>query len=326
MNDDEGMTYAEAGVDIDASEAATQALIAAGDRLDDSTYAGIVELNGLRIGLTTDGVGTKLLVADALETYDTIGIDCIAMNVNDLIAGGLRPIGFVDYLALESPDEDLTAALGEGLAVGAQRADVALLGGETAILPEVIDGFDLAGAAIGIADHDNHFEASVTPGDALVGIPSSGIHSNGLTLARQAVTARYEYQDPFPPDASRSIGEELLTPTRIYTEVVSVLSADDVHGCAHVTGGGLRNLARMGDYRYVITDPPTAPPVFAFVQECGSITDREMYQTFNMGLGFVIATDPDQATTIANEVDGHVVGHIEEGTGIDIAGVTLDSS
>ncbi|MFW6153257.1 MAG: phosphoribosylformylglycinamidine cyclo-ligase, partial [Halobacteriota archaeon] len=287
--------------------------------------AGAIEVDGLRIGLTTDGVGTKLLVAQALDRYDTIGIDCIAMNVNDLVAEGLRPIGFVDYLALPEPDESLMAEIGIGLAAGANRADVELLGGETAIIPEVVRTFDLAGSAIGVADVDAGPSGEVTPGNVLVGIPSTGIHSNGLTLARKAIERSHEYADPFPDEPTRSIGEVLLEPTRIYTDVVPCFDRFDVHACAHVTGGGLRNVARMGPFRYVVDDPPAVPPIFPFVQSCGDIDDEEMYATFNMGLGFVLAVDAEEADDVAEACGGDVIGAVEAGDGVSIDGLELAS-
>lgn len=323
--EEEGLTYAEAGVDIEASEAATSALLAAVGEDTDESYAGILDLGELEVGLTTDGVGSKLLVAEAIEAYDTVGIDCIAMNVNDLIAEGLRPVGFVDYLALEAPDDRLTAAIGKGLAEGARRADISLMGGETAVLPEVIAGVDLAGAAMGIAKPGERPPGAAMPGDAIVGLPSDGIHSNGLTLARKAVTREHDYQDPFPQDPSQTVGEVLLEPTRIYTEPIEVMRRFDVNACAHITGGGLRNLARMGDHRYEIDDPFPVHPIFDLIQGCGEVSDAEMYRTFNMGLGFAMAVDDADADAVADAVDGAVIGQVTDGSGVVIDGLELDA-
>ena len=323
-DEEEGLTYAEAGVDIAASEAATAALLDAASREQDAAFAGIIDLDGQHLGLTTDGVGTKLLVAEALDRYDTVGIDCIAMNVNDLIAEGLRPIGFVDYLALEAPDDALTAEIGRGLANGAALAGITLMGGETAILPEVIDGVDLAGAAVGIAQPSHRPSGSVEPGDALVGLASSGIHSNGLTLARKAIERDHAFDDAFPPGSSHTIGEELLEPTRIYAGVVEVFEDFDIHACAHITGGGLQNLLRMAKQQFVIDNPPEVPPVFEFIQTCGDISIEEMYNTFNMGIGFVLAVDAAVADDIAMAVDGDIIGHVSTGHGVTIDGVDLE--
>ncbi len=324
-HDGEGLTYAEAGVDIAESEAATAALLGSLGNVVETEYAGLLEVDDRYLALATDGVGTKLLVAEAMDTYDTIGIDCIAMNVNDLVATGVDPVAFVDYLAIDTPESTMTEAIGEGLAVGAERAGVSLLGGETAVLPEVITGFDLAGACVGLADQDAILPGTAADGDALVGVPSNGIHSNGLTLARKAITeaAGYDYTDPFPPATEQSIGEVLLEPTAIYTDLLGPMREYGARAAAHVTGGGWQNLTRMGEYRYIIDDPAPAQPVFEFVQACGDVTDEEMHRTFNMGTGFVIAVAPSNADALAAAVDGSVIGHVEPGSGVAVRGVEL---
>ena len=321
--DEEGLTYAETGVDIEASEDATAALLEAFGSDLKTEYAGLLDIGDRYLALATDGVGTKLLVAEAIADYSTIGIDCIAMNVNDLVAAGVEPVAFVDYLAIDEPDEAITNEIGEGLAVGLERADLTLLGGETAVMPEVITGFDLAGTCAGLADKVDVLDGDARVGDALVGFPSNGIHSNGLTLARQAVTRGHGYTDPFPPIPERSIGEELLRPTRIYTDLLDPIREYDVSAAAHVTGGGWTNLLRMGDRRYVIDEPLPAQPVFEFVQEEGSVSDEEMHRTFNMGTGFVLSVSSSKADEIAAESDGRVIGRIEEGSAVEIRGLTL---
>ncbi|WP_181687186.1 phosphoribosylformylglycinamidine cyclo-ligase [Halorhabdus salina] len=320
---DEGLTYAETGVDIDASEAATSALIgAAGDF--DGDFAGLVDIGEQYLALATDGVGTKLLVANALDDYSTIGIDCMAMNVNDLVAAGIEPVAFVDYLAVEEPDSQASEQIGEGLGIGAELADVALVGGETAVMPEVIDGLDIAGTAAGLAPKDALFSGEAQPGDAIVGWPSSGIHSNGLTLAREAVTRKHEYTDPFPPTPSKSIGEELLEPTRIYTDVLGPLRKHGAHAAAHVTGGGWTNLTRMGPNRYEIEEPFEAQQIFQFVQAEGNIEDSEMHRTFNMGTGFVATLDPDDAMRVVEATDGRIIGRVvEDDHAVSIRGLEL---
>ncbi|MFW5937507.1 MAG: phosphoribosylformylglycinamidine cyclo-ligase [Halanaeroarchaeum sp.] len=323
--DDEELTYAEAGVDIEDSEAATAALVGAvGDIEGTTDYAGLVDIGDRYLGLATDGVGTKLLVAEAIEDYSTVGVDCIAMNVNDLVASGVTPVAFVDYLAVDEPSEPLSEQVGEGLAAGAEASGMVLVGGETAVMPEVIDGFDLAGTAAGIATEDEILPGEATEGDVLVGLPSSGIHSNGLTLARKAATRNHEYADPFPHDESKSIGEVLLEPTRIYTDVLGALHDHDVHAAAHVTGGGWTNLLRMGEYRYEITDPFEAQDVFTFVQTEGNVDDEEMHRTFNMGTGFVVALPEAEAKSFLEATeDGRIIGRVEDGSSVEIRGLSL---
>ena len=321
--DEEELTYADSGVDIEASEAATAALIGAtGDSEGD--YAGLLDIGDRYLALATDGVGTKLLVAEALEDYSTIGIDCIAMNVNDLVAAGVRPVAFVDYLAIDEPDETFAEQVGEGLAAGAEQSDIELVGGETAVMPDVIKGLDLAGACAGLAAKDALFEGSAEPGDTLVGWESSGIHSNGLTLARTAATKNHEYTDPYPHDGYETIGEALLEPTRIYTHLLDPMREAGVRGAAHITGGGWTNLERLGEHRYVIDEPFEAQPVFEFVQDEGNVSDAEMHTTFNMGTGFVATVGEESAAeSLAASTDGRVIGHVTEGDGVAIRGLEL---
>ncbi|MFC4450372.1 phosphoribosylformylglycinamidine cyclo-ligase [Halorussus aquaticus] len=329
MSDDEELTYADAGVDIEASEAATSALVGAVGDIDESEYAGLLDIGDRYLALATDGVGTKLLVAEALGDYSTVGIDCIAMNANDLVASGVEPVAFVDYLAVDEPSEAFSQQVGDGLAAGAEEAGVALVGGETAVMPEVIKGLDLAGACVGLAPKDAVFPGEAETGDALVGFPASGIHSNGLTLAREAATRNYDYDDPFPLDAEdgeegRSVGEVLLEPTRIYTYLLDHLRGREVHAAAHVTGGGWTNLSRMGEFRYEITDPFDAHPVFEFVQAEGNVSDEEMHRTFNMGTGFVVALPADDAESLADETDGRIIGEVAEGDAVAVRGLELN--
>jgi phosphoribosylformylglycinamidine cyclo-ligase len=322
--DEEGLTYAEAGVDIAGQEAATAALVGAAGEFE-GDFAGLLDIGDRYLALAADGVGTKLLVAEAVDDYSTIGIDCIAMNANDLVAAGVEPVAFVDYLAVEEPDDETAEQIGEGLRVGAEQAGVALVGGETAVMPDVIRGLDIAGTCAGLAPKDGPFPGAAEVGDAVVGWPSSGIHSNGLTLAREAVTRAHEYTDPFPPNPDRTIAEELLEPTRIYADVLPPLREHETHAAAHVTGGGWTNLARMGECHYEVTDPFDAQPVFGFVQEEGTVDDEEMHRTFNMGTGFVAALPEDDAESVIDaSEDARVIGHVEEGDGtVAIRGLEL---
>jgi phosphoribosylformylglycinamidine cyclo-ligase len=327
MTDDEAtedeLTYAQAGVDIDESESATAALVGAIGEFE-GDYAGLIDIGDRYLALATDGVGTKLLVAEALGDYSTIGIDCIAMNANDLIATGVTPVAFVDYLAVETPDDETAERVGDGLSEGAEQAGVALIGGETAVMPEVIRGLDLAGACAGLASEDELFEGEARPGDLLVGVPSSGIHSNGLTLAREAVTRDHAYTDPFPHDGDRTIGEVLLEPTRIYRELLDPLHAAETHAAAHITGGGWTNLQRMGEFRYVIEDAFESQPIFEFVQSEGNVSDEEMHRTFNMGTGFVASLPEPDAETVVDELDdARIIGHVESGDSVSIHGLEL---
>ncbi|MEC8877659.1 MAG: phosphoribosylformylglycinamidine cyclo-ligase, partial [Candidatus Thermoplasmatota archaeon] len=315
-------TYAEAGVDIDASDRATAALVAQlggttreGDGMPiamENGFAGLVRLGDGALAVCTDGVGTKLLLARELDSLDTIGVDCVAMNVNDLICVGAEPLTFVDYVALEEPDEVLMAQLGTGLAEGCRLANCTLSGGETAVVPELVRDFDLAGTAVGWVARGGIIDGSrVTDGDALIGLASSGPHSNGYTLIRRLFN-----NDPV-------LGLQLVAPTRIYVQsVLALLGAVDVHALAHITGGGLENLLRMNSsFRYVVNNPLPVPEAFDWLQRKGDIASTEMYRTFNMGLGMVIAVDvKDEARALevlkqAGET-AQIIGCVAAGKGV----------
>ncbi len=316
------MTYAGAGVDINKLEAIKSGIIKKGLTFkrkgfgapvgDIGAYAGLIDLGEFALAMTTDGVGTKLIIADAMKKWDTVGIDCIAMNVNDLYVMGVEPLAFVDYISIEKPDDELIRQVMVGLDEGARQANVSIVGGETAALPDIITGFDLAGTAVGYVGKGEVVTGeNIAPGDVVVGLPSSGIHSNGYSLVRKVVEkAGLKYTDPLPYDKSRTIGAELLVPTRIYAEVVPIFRKYPVKGMAHITGGGLMNLRRITQYGFEFNDPLPVPPVFNWLQKLGGIDDKEMYKTFNMGMGYVLITDKESAGAIVKMTDGKIVGRI----------------
>jgi phosphoribosylformylglycinamidine cyclo-ligase len=230
------------------------------------------------------------------------------MNVNDIVCVGAEPIALVDYLAIEQVDEAVMRAIGEGLKAGAQQAGVEIPGGEVAVLPELIrghpspHGFDLTAACVGTVALDRLVTgASLAPGDALIGLPSSGVHSNGYTLARRALSS-LDY-DARPAElGGASVADALLEPTVIYVRAVLDLlrSGAEVRGLAHITGGGLANLLRLNpDVGFDIEDPLPVPPVFRLVQELGEVSDEEMWDVFNMGCGFACAVPADHAEAAA---------------------------
>jgi phosphoribosylformylglycinamidine cyclo-ligase len=249
-------------------------------------YAGLVKIGGDQVlAIHSDGVGTKVLVAEALGKYDTVGIDCVAMNVNDVICLGAEPIALANYLALSRARPKLVVEVMRGLRRGANEAGVAVVAGETAILPDLVHGFDLAGTIIGVVRRDKIItgeKASV--GDAILGLPSSGIHSNGLTLARRVLlSGRFD----------RRVAKELLRPTRIYVKPIRKLLSVGVkiHGLAHITGGAFSKLKRIGQRANVgfqLDHFPSAPLIFRKIQGKGRVSDAEMFRTFNMGIGFIV--------------------------------------
>lgn len=320
-----GLSYKEAGVDIDEEEEAIDALKGAvlfaregkGAPIT-GEFTGLVDFGDHALSLCTDGVGTKLLVADIMEKWNTIGIDCIAMNVNDTICQGAEPLAFVDYLAMEDPDPELTEEIGKGLQKGAELSNMTIIGGETATLGEIIVEFDIAGTTLGFVKKDEIIDGSeVSAGDKIIGLPSSGIHSNGFTLAREIIDrSGYDYRDEMDFGI---IGEELLKPTRIYVKpIMDALDSYEIKAMANITGGGLKNLERMNDsLKYVVEDPIEPQPIFDFLQEEGDVDDEEMYRTFNMGMGFALVVSDDVARDVAQYLDGKVVGTVKEGTGVE---------
>ena len=312
-------TYSEAGVDIDASEKATEALIAqiknVGRKGDgeaiklDNGFAGLVKLGDGALAMCTDGVGSKLLLAEEMDSIHTVGIDCVAMNTNDLICVGAEPLSFVDYVALDKPDEELMAKIGKGLAEGCKQSNCTLSGGETAILPELVHGFDIAGTSVGYVKQDEIIDGTkISEGDVLIGLKSSGPHSNGYTLIRKLF------------NGDKELGKKLVEPTRIYVkEVMDLIKQVDVHGIAHITGGGLDNISRINDnFQYIIDTPLPVPSVFAWLQEKGNVEDKEMYRTFNMGMGMVIIVDKDDAEKSVSILGEHakVIGSVRSGKGV----------
>ncbi|MBN1431548.1 MAG: phosphoribosylformylglycinamidine cyclo-ligase [Methanomicrobiaceae archaeon] len=328
-----GHTYSEAGVDISLEELGVKTLVSqltyrrtGGFQMcsDVGHFAGLVDFGDYVLALAVDGVGTKMLVADRLEDWSTLGIDCIAMNVNDLYVMNIEPVAFVDYIATDKVEPEKMKQIGAGLNEGAGLANINLIGGETATLKGLVNGLDLAGTCLGIGKKDDIVTgASIKEGDVIVGIPSSGVHSNGLTLARKVVESYADYDEKMP--WGKTLGEELLTPTRIYSEVLEVTRNCRVHGMCHITGGGLNNLKRLGSFGFDISEPLTPPPVFDWIEEIGNVEKHEMYRTFNMGMGYVFIAPEEEAGRIIEIVtDTKVIGEISGREGIRLEGETFE--
>jgi phosphoribosylformylglycinamidine cyclo-ligase len=283
----------------------------------------------------TDGVGSKLKVASAVGKFDTVGIDLVAMSVNDLICTGGEPLVFLDYLAMPKDDPALSEQLVKGIADGCLESGCALVGGETAILPEFYQpgDFDLAGFAAGVVERDHLIDGrAIRAGDAVVGLASSGVHSNGYSLVRKVVfeAAGLKATDRVP-ELGKTVGEELLTPTRLYAKPIRRLleaHRGSIHGLANITGGGLPdNLGRIlppGLRAHVAGGSWRVPPVFAWLQKCGNVADAEMFRVFNMGVGFVVVCDAPAAGEIvaqlANDgIPAWRIGEVREGeVGVEI--------
>jgi phosphoribosylformylglycinamidine cyclo-ligase len=328
--------YARAGVDQQLAGGAVSALVAVLSGIETGRpsraalasghYANVLRLDDSRgLALSCDGVGTKVIVAEQLGRLDTIGIDCVAMNVNDVICVGAEPIAMLDYIAVEEADPAALEQIAIGLRSGAEQAGVEIPGGELAVLPELIrghpspHGFDLLGFCVGLVDLGAVVTGGrIEAGDAVIGIPSSGVHSNGYTLARRALP---DLDERF---GAHSVGDLLLEPTVIYVRAVRELLASDVdvRGLAHITGEGLLNLLRLdAPVGYRIDAPLPAPPVFELIAERAEVEDAELFEVFNMGCGFCCVVPPDDRERAVELLAEHHPGTAVIGRATTAAGV-----
>ncbi len=331
--------YAAAGVDSAAADRGVRALVDVLRTIDigrpsrsvlaGGHYAAVVEVApGLGVALCTDGVGSKLILAQQLGRLDSVGIDCVAMNVNDIVCVGAEPIAMLDYIAVEQVDGAALEQIAVGLKRGAELAGVEIPGGELAVVPELIRGhpspagFELSGTAIGTVALERIVDgARCAPGDALIGLPSSGLHSNGYTLARRI--AEGHLADRPPQLAGDTVGQALLEPTVIYVKAVLALlrGATPVHGLAHITGDGVLNLKRLNaGVGFEIDAPLPVPGICAWLCASGSIAAAQAYQVFNMGCGFVVvvpATDAEEAVGVLAEYHrgAAVIGRVSNAAG-----------
>lgn len=307
--------YKAAGVDVEAGYESVKLMKADVQRTFNQYvlshlggFGGLIELpEGYKKPVLvsgTDGVGTKLMIAFMMDKHDTIGIDAVAMCVNDILCQGARPLFFLDYIACGKNYPEKIAQIVSGVAEGCVQGGMALIGGETAEMPDMysLDDYDLAGFAVGVVEKDEIITGqSIAEGDVLVGLPSSGVHSNGFSLVRKLLFKDLKMDVHTKVDElGGTLGEALLTPTRIYVKAVeNLLKPYGVKGMSHVTGGGFyENIPRMipdGLCAKVDTAAINTLPIFKFIQEAGNITDEAMYSTFNMGIGLVSALPADQA-------------------------------
>jgi len=291
-------------------------------KLDIGYFANVIDIGGIGLAICTDGVGSKSIIAQMMNRYETIGIDCVAMNVNDAICVGARPISMVDYIAIEKADADILGAIAVGLAAGAKQAGISISGGEIAPLKDVVRGFDLVGMAVGIVPLDRIITGrDLMSGDLIIGLESSGIHSNGLTLARHVFLERAKLAiDHVFPELGIPLGEELLRPTLIYVpEILDIIkNIPTVKGLVNITGDGLLNLPRVdAKVGFLIDDLPAVPPVFRLIQQYGAVDGPEMFEVFNMGVGFCVLVSEKDADSALSILRGHgrraqVIGRVIE--------------
>lgn len=325
------ISYKDAGVDIDAGNLAVEKMkgfVKSTYRpevlTDLGSFAGLFALNVQKykepvLISGTDGVGTKLRVAQILDKHDTIGIDAVAMCVNDILVQGAEPLFFLDYIAVGKLDPDKVADIVKGVAEGCKQSLCSLIGGETAEMPGFYgeDEYDIAGFAVGVADKSKIITGEkVAAGDVLIGLPSTGLHSNGFSLARKVLLEGNLKADDYLEELGATVAEAMLVPTRLYVQdILPLLEKVDIHGMCHITGGGLiENLPRVyGKDLAAEIDTSTwqTPPIFDVMQKQGGIADDEMYRVFNMGVGFVIMVDAADADQVLSECpDGFVMGKV----------------
>lgn len=311
----DGLDYKQAGVDIDAATRSVDLLKKWVGRTrrpevlaDIGSFGGFFALDNKKyrepvLVSGTDGVGTKLKVAQMMKVHDTVGIDLVAMCVNDILVHGAEPLFFLDYIALGKLEPELVEALVKGISEGCLQAGCSLIGGETAEMPGFYedDKYDLAGFAVGVVERSRLLDGKdVKAGDVVVALPSSGLHSNGYSLAREALLTRGGLNlDQAVEELGCTVGEELLRPTRIYVKTIhKLLEKVEVRAMAHITGGGIiENLARVlpaGLGALIEGKALSRPPVFDLIARCGKVSLPEMYRTFNMGLGFAVLVSPDR--------------------------------
>ena len=313
------VTYKDAGVDVERGyEAVRRMKQHVATTFDENVLGGLGSFGGFYsienekmdkpvLVAGTDGVGTKLKLAFLMDKHDTVGIDCVAMCVNDVVCQGARPLIFLDYIATGYLDPEKVEKIVAGVAEGCRQAGCALIGGETAEMPDFYPAgeYDLAGFTVGLVDREKSISGErVREGDVLVGMASSGVHSNGYSLVRKLVlTEGRDLNAPVEAFGGKSWGETLLTPTKIYVKpALKACAAADVHGIAHITGGGfIENIPRiLPDGLTAYIDLGTWPvlPVFSELQRLGGLTDRQIYNTFNMGIGMVFAVDASEADAV----------------------------
>ena len=332
----EEFTYAKAGVDISKIKKTHKSIAELlketfssrdgkfGKVLSEiGHYAGLIDIGDNKVlALHVDGVGTKVLIAQTLNKYNTVGIDCIAMCVNDIICMGAEPVALVDYLAVEEPNDEIINEITKGLVEGAKKADTAIVGGETAVMKDVIvgkekKGFDLAAMCVGVVYKDKIIIGEkMRVNDVVIGLESSGIHSNGLTLARKVLSSEYH--------------EELLKPTLIYVKpVLEIIDNCEVHGLANITGGAFSKLMRIGDKAgvgFLLDEMPELPEIFELIQKQGNVSDREMYRTFNCGIGFCVVVPENGSEKVIEICKKHGINARRIGRAVEEKDVKIKTS
>ncbi|GAE36251.1 phosphoribosylformylglycinamidine cyclo-ligase [Halalkalibacter akibai] len=339
--------YKKAGVSLEAGYEAVERMKSHVERTKRSGvmgslggFGGMFDLSTLNLKEPvlvsgTDGVGTKLMLAFMLDKHDTIGVDAVAMCVNDIVVQGAEPLYFLDYIACGKAVPERLEAIVKGVADGCEQAGCALVGGETAEMPGMYseDEYDLAGFSVGAVEKQNLVNGeNIQPGDVVIGLTSSGLHSNGFSLVRKIFLHDHSFSlDDHVEELGKTLGEELITPTKIYVKpLLAVLKEQTVRGMAHITGGGFyENIPRMlpaGVEVSIENGSWPVPPIFSLLQKYGELTDKELFSTFNMGIGMVVVVPEAEKEDVLRVLKEHgesayVIGRVQEGTGVTIGGI-----
>ncbi len=333
------INYKDAGVDVEAGYKAVDLMKKHIVSTHDEnvlggvgSFGGMYALNAFHMKEPvlvsgTDGVGTKLKIAFAMDKHDTVGIDCVAMCANDIVCQGAQPLFFLDYIATGKLEPEKAAMIVSGIAEGCRQSGCALIGGETAEMPGFYteDEYDMAGFCVGVVDKSKLITGqAIEAGDVIVGVPSSGVHSNGFSLVRKLVGDDTASLKVYSEELAKTFGEELLTPTRIYVKLVlDLLKSHTIKGISHITGGGfIENIPRMlpeGCRAVVNTSAYDVPPIFKVLMKIGNMESKSAYNTFNMGMGLVLCVKSEEADAVAKASGGVILGEIKKAEkGIDL--------
>ncbi len=319
----EQLAGGEADGAVPQTEEMADALLAVTGMGPPGSFGRTIDIGDRYLGLVTEGTGGKGRVARRSDRLAALGADIVTRTVNELVAEGLTPVAYENALTVESADETLARRIGSGLADAGERAGILLLRGTLRTEPEVVTDFDLAGTAAGVGDPTAVFPGEAATGDHLVGFPSGGIHAGGIDLALETLTSDYNLSDPLPGEPSRTIGDALVEPSRLYAYLREPLHEETVHAAVAFGQDGWRDLEQLGEYRYVISDSFQPQPVFETIRETGDFHLETMYKTFNMGTGFVIAAPESAAKSVVSKTDGRIIGAVEQGSGIAVRGIEL---
>lgn len=301
--------------------AALPGVVGLGEAADE--FASVIDIGDRYLGLSTAGVGSKVAIARAVDSFAPLGMDAVAATVSDLLAEGLTPVCYVNHLSMAEMEDDRATQIGRGIAEAAEQAGILLLGGDLSRTSADVARFDVVGTAAGVGAETERFPGDAATGDRLVGFPASGLHPRVAAEAVAALESIVDLDAEFPGEEYETVGAALLQPTRQYSYLREALSESNVHAAVHLAAGGWTRLQTMGEFQYSITNPFDPGPVEALIRERTDETLESLYRRFSMGTGFVVTVPESEATELAARTDGEVIGAVERGAGVSIRGLDL---